>query len=97
MIIRLLYWLLLHYKSNINIMVQIKVSEDLASALKWEFEHVETESKYFLDAMCEMVSIMYQPDCMDAVYTMEELFPLWKLAEQKQMLDELCKGLEVIE
>lgn len=80
-----------------NIMVQIKVSEKLADTLKWKLENIETERKYLLDSFCEIAKIMYQPDYPEGIYSMEQLFPLQQLADYKQFLDELDKGLKVVE
>lgn len=78
-------------------MVQIKVSEELADILKWKSKDIETERKYLLDSFCEIAKIMYQPDYPEGTYSMEQLFPLWQLADYKRLLDELSKGFEVVE
>ena len=78
-------------------MVQIKVSEDLADTLKWKLREIETERKYLLDSLCEIIKVMYQPDFMEGTYSMGELFPLWQLADYKRLLDELEKGFEILE
>ncbi len=74
-------------------MVQIKVSEDLADTLKWKLREIETERKYLLDSLCEIIKVMYQPDFMEGTYSMGELFPLWQLADYKRLLDELEKAI----
>lgn len=78
-------------------MVQIKVSEDLADTLKWKSKNIETERKYLLDSFCEIDKIMYQPDYPNGIYSMEQLIPLWQLADYKRLLDSLEKGFEIIE
>ena len=78
-------------------MVQIKVSKELAETLKWKSNNIDTERKYLLDALCEIVKVMYQPDFMEGTYSMGELFPLWQLADYKRLLDELEKGFEAID
>ena len=78
-------------------MVQIKVSEKLADTLRWKLENIETERKYLLDSFCEIAKIMYLPDFPEGIYSMEQLFPLQQLADYKQFLDELDKGLKVVE
>lgn len=80
-----------------NIMVLIKVSEKLADTLRWKLENIETERKYLLDSLCETIKVMYQPDFMEGTFSMSELFPLWQFADYKQLLDELEKGLKIIE
>lgn len=78
-------------------MVQIKVSEDLADTLKWKSKNIETERKYLLDALCETIISMYQPDDIEATCNMREFFPLWQLADYKRLLDSLEKGFEITE
>ena len=78
-------------------MVQIKVSEELAETLMWKFREIETERKYLLDSLCEIIKVMYQPDYPEGIYHMGALFPLWQLADYKQFLEELGKGFEVVD
>lgn len=50
-----------------------------------------------MDALCEIIKVMYQPDYPEGIYHMRALFPLWHLADYKQFLEELGKGLEIVD
>lgn len=83
--------------SNVNIMVQIKVSEELADTLKWKSENIESEKDYLLDAMCETIyHICSTRDGRHDTLTMMEFWPLCQFADYKRLLDELSKSLEII-
>lgn len=73
-------------------MVQIEVNERLAEILEMKARGLESERAYLLDALCETIKQIYlSRDGQEDTITIEELYPLYHLAKENDMLKSLIK------
>lgn len=67
-------------------MESISISKNAAKIIKDIQEERSSTKDYLLEAICSLIDVMYDPEDMERVYEMKDLFPLYQMASQRKLI-----------
>lgn len=67
----------------------ISVSKDAAELIRTLQDEKMSAKDYLLEAICRMIEVMYNPEDVDRLYAMKDLFPLYQMASQRNLINAL--------
>lgn len=67
-------------------MESISIPKKAAKIIKDIQEERSSTKDYLLEAICSLIDVMYDPEDMERVYEMKDLFPLYQMASQRKLI-----------
>ena len=67
-------------------MESISIPKNAAKIIKDIQEERSSTKDYLLEAICSLIDVMYDPEDMERVYEMKDLFPLYQMASQRKLI-----------
>lgn len=67
----------------------ISVSKEAAEIIKSLQNEKMSAKDYLLEAICGLIEVMYDPEDIERSYAMKDLFPLYQMARQRNLINAL--------
>lgn len=67
-------------------MESISIPKKAAEIIKHIREERSSAKDYLLEAICSLIDVMYDPEDVERVYEMKDLFPLYQMASQRKLI-----------
>lgn len=67
-------------------MESISIPKEAAKIIKDIQEDKSSAKDYLLEAICSLIDVMYDPEDVEKVYEMKDLFPLYQMASQRKLI-----------
>lgn len=64
----------------------ISIPKEAAKIIKDIQEERSSAKDYLLEAICSLIDVMYEPEDVERVYEMKDLFPLYQMASQRKLI-----------
>lgn len=67
----------------------ISVPKEAAEQIRLLQDEKMSAKDYLLEAICRMIEVMYNPEDVERLYAMKDLFPLYQMAGQRKLINAL--------
>lgn len=67
-------------------MESISIPKEAAAIIKYIREDKSSAKDYLLESICRLIEVMYDPEDVEKVYEMKDLFPLYQMASQRKLI-----------